>query len=292
MIKNPYNKKGIWLKGNLHTHTVNSPCGHYDLNRVIEMYTSYKMKYDFLAITDHFHLTELEDFKGIDDIILFSGVEYKYRDYQTLGINITEYIDDERDFANHQQLFKAVESQGGINIICHPHAFTDDYWPAEKLLDLNNYTGIEIYNNNVKFDNKGRATATDLWDTLLSKGRKIWGFANDDMHIFQRCGGAFNMVLAAEKTPEAILDAIKEGSFYGSTGIFLESIKLEDSTITIDLKHTHIPANFTFIGLGGKILKQSSGTSGSYTITGNETYVRAFVNREDGAMAWTQPFWI
>lgn len=292
MINNPYNTKGLWLKGNLHTHTENSPCGHYSLNKVIDMYTSYNMNYDFLAITDHYHLTELNDFIGNDKIILFSGVEYKYGNYQTLGINVNEYCDDEHDLTNHQQIFNVVQNQGGINIICHPHAFKDDYWPSEKLLELNNYTGIEIYNNNIKFDNKGRAVATDLWDELLSKGKKVFAFSNDDMHIFQRCGGAFNMVLASERTADSILDAIKMGSFYASTGIFLESIEVENSTIKIELKHTNIPAKFTFIGHGGKILQQVIGTSGKYTITGNENYVRAFISREDGAMAWTQPFWL
>ena len=30
--------------------------------------------------------------------------------------------------------------------------FNDDYWPLEKLLKLENYIGIEIFNNNVKHE--------------------------------------------------------------------------------------------------------------------------------------------
>ncbi|MDT8718345.1 hypothetical protein IAI10_16890 [Clostridium sp. 19966] len=292
MINNPYNSDGMWLKGNLHTHTENSPCGHYPLEKVIDMYTSFKMKYDFLAITDHYVLTELDKFKNNEEIILFSGVEYKKRDLQTLGINISSYSDDKDELTNHQQLFKEVEAEGGINIICHPHAFEDDYWPFEKLTELENYTGIEIYNNNIKFDNKGRAVATDLWDKLLSSGKRVWGFANDDMHVFQRCGGAFNMVLSKEKSSHAIIGAIKNGSFYASSGIFLDSIAIKDSSIEIKLRHPNIPVEFAFIGDGGKVLKQYTGNEGSYEIQGNEKYVRAFMRREDGTMAWTQPFWI
>lgn len=292
MIINPYDINGNWYKGNLHTHTQNSPCGHYSLEQVIDMYKSFRMKYDFLAITDHFQLTPLYNHLCDENIVLFSGTEYKRKDLQTLGINITKYEDDEDDLSNHQAIFDDVASQGGINVICHPHAFHDNYWPLETLLELHNYIGIEIYNNNVKFDNKGRAVAVDLWDKLLSKGKRIFGFANDDMHIFQRCGGAFNMVLASEKNAHSIIEAIKKGSFYGSTGIFLESITVKANCLTLTLKHTHIPAHFAFIGCNGKLLKQCSGSSADYVFTGNEGYVRVQVSREDGAMAWTQPFWI
>ena len=32
-ITNPYGYKGEYLKGNLHTHTKNSSCGHYDIKK-------------------------------------------------------------------------------------------------------------------------------------------------------------------------------------------------------------------------------------------------------------------
>jgi hypothetical protein len=292
LIINPYYEHGVWLKGNLHTHTDNSACGHYTVEKVIDMYTSYKMEYDFLAITDHYGLTYLDKYIDDNKIILFQGSEYKKRNYQTLGININNYCDDIENYNNHQSLFEEVEKQGGINIICHPHVYEKGYWPLEMLLKLNNFTGIEIFNNNMKFDNKGNAVATDLWDELLSKGKRVFGFANDDMHVFQRCGGAFNMVMAKERSRDAILQALKEGSFYASTGIFLNSIEVEEDTISIDIKHNKIPVTFRFIGQDGQVLKDEIGSSSSYTCIGKEGYVRIEMKREDGAMAWSQPFWI
>ena len=290
MILNLYDKKGIWLKGNLHTHTQNSHCGRYPIEKVIEMYTSYKMNYDFLAITDHYVLTELKDFIDDDKIILFQGMEYKDEHLQTLGININVSSDDKDDFTNHQEIFNDVNAEGGFNIICHPHVYTDDYWPSSKLLELNNYLGLEIFNNNVKHDSKGRAVATDLWDELLSKGKIVYGFANDDMHVFPRAGGAFNMVLCEEKTRENIIDSLKEGSFYCSSGVYISEIELIDNTINICAEK--LAVEFLFIGKSGKILKRQTGLSASYNISGNEEYVRVELKREDGAMAWTQPFFI
>lgn len=251
------------------------------------------MKYDFLAITDHYFLTDLSKHINDEQLILFQGVEYKTSKKQTLGINITTYDDDKDDFENHEKLFSKVQAQGGLNIICHPHGFGNDYWPAEELLKLDNFMGIEIYNNNVRFDNKGRAVATDIWDILLSAGKKVWGFANDDMHVFSRCGGAFNIVLAKEKSRFAILEALKNGSFYCSSGIFLDEIGIRNNSIYLKLKHENIPAKFKFIGENGKIIYQCFGNEASYEFSNcTSSYIRVEARREDGSMAWSQPFYL
>ena len=286
MFKSPYIQDLQWLKGNLHTHTENSPCGHYSLDKVIELYTSFKTKYDFLAITDHYNLTKLKEHQ---ELILFSGVEYKRKAYQTLGINVKEYEDDKENEENHQALFNSVVNQGGINIICHPHLNKEDYWPFEKLILLEGYLGIEIYNNNVRLDNHGRAVATDLWDKLLTAGKKVYGFANDDMHLFTRVGGGFNMVGAKEKSKASILESLKNGSFYCSSGVYLKEISLECNTIKIQLEHD-IPAEFKLIGEQGRVIQVENGTEVSFKAETGDKYIRIEIKREDGAMAWTQPF--
>lgn len=290
-IINPYGYEGKFLKGNLHTHSKNSPCGFYRTDKIVEMYTSYKMEYDFLAITDHYTLTDVSEFKDREDILLIPGVEYKRKDHQTLGINIKEYNDDLDNDTNHQELFNEVDAQGGINIICHPHVIREDYWTLDELLKLDNYTGIEIFNNNVRMDCKGRAIATDLWDELLSMGKYVYGFANDDMHIFSRVGGAYNMVLSEEKTIDSIINAIKRGSFYASFGITLEDIQLKDNIISLKNGDRRVPyIYFKFIGKNGKVLKEEKGNVATYEIKGDEGYIRVEAYRDDGARAWLQPF--
>lgn len=292
-INNPYSYDGIWLKGNLHTHTKNSKCGHYSLEDVIKLYTSYRMAYDFIAITDHYYLTDISEFENREDILLFRGVEFKRKNSQTLGINIRSYEDDLDDDTNHQDIFNKVSDEGGINIICHPHVNREDYWSLERLLKLDNYIGIEVYNNNVRMDNSGRAIASDIWDGILSEGRKVYGFANDDMHLFSRVGGAFNMVLAKEKTKESIIEAIKRGSFYATSGVILENIKIENNIISLEIQDKRIPTvRFRFITRNGKVLKEVIGQEASYKIKGYEEYIRVEVEREDGVRAWLQPIYI
>ena len=290
MLEGNFKFEGMWLKGNLHTHTKNSPCGHYDIEKVIDMYTSYNMEYDFLAITDHYMCTSLAEYINDNKIILFQGAEYKDRDLQSLGINIQYYDDDKFDLDNHQQLFNSVEAQGGFNIICHPHVYNDDYWPLEKLKNLDNYIGLEIFNNNIKHDNKGRAVATDLWDKLLSCGKRVYGFANDDMHVFPRAGGAYNMVFAKNRSRSAILESIKKGSFYCTSGVLIDKIDIQDDVITVAANK--LPVEFRFIGKDGQVYHQGTGMEKSYKIKGNEGYIRVELIREDGARAWMQPIFL
>jgi hypothetical protein len=147
-------------------------------------------------------------------------------------------------------------------------------------------------------NNAGRAVATDLWDELLSRNRRVWGIASDDFHHRSRYGGGFIMVLAKEKSPSSIIEALKAGSFYASSGILLKDIEaIDNRTISLAAASSRVPGTrFRFIGKGGKVLKEETTTkpelSVSYTLKGDEGYVRVEAAREDGAMAWTQPFWI
>jgi hypothetical protein len=256
------------------------------------------MQYDFLAITDHLVMTDVSAVEGINGMTVFRGVEFKKEARQTLGINISSYDDDGLNETNHQRIFEEVRRQGGINIICHPHLYEERYWPLERLLELEGYTALEIYNHNVKMNNAGRAVATDLWDALLSAGRRVWGIASDDFHHRSRYGGGFIMALGEEKSAAAILGALEAGAFYASSGITLKAIEVTDKgSISLAAASKRVKDTvFRFIGKGGKLLKEERSAAPeaavSYTPRGDETYVRVEACREDGARAWTQPFWI
>ncbi|MDR0450353.1 MAG: CehA/McbA family metallohydrolase [Treponema sp.] len=296
-IQNPYKAGGVWLKGNLHTHTNASPCGHYPLEEIAATYSDRIMKYDFLAVTDHLLITDVSAVQGMNGLVVFSGAEFKKEARQTLGINISSYDDDGFDKTNHQRIFDEVRRQGGISIICHPHLYEEGYWPLERLLELTGYTALEIYNHNVKMNNAGRAVATDLWDALLSAGRRVWGIASDDFHHRSRYGGGFIAALGEEKSASAILGALEKGAFYASSGIVLKDIGVKGGSISLTAASGRVKGTvFRFIGKDGKLLKEERAAepeaAASYTPRGDESYVRVEACREDGARAWTQPFWI
>jgi hypothetical protein len=102
------------------------------------------------------------------------------------------------------------------------------------------------------------------------------------------------MVQVSEKNAPAILEAIRIGAFYASSGILLKDIALHDkNVISLASANEMVPgAMFRFIGAGGKLFAEVQGPEASYVIQGNEGYVRVEVYREDGARAWTQSFFI
>src|SRR5207237_1117574 len=97
-----------------------------------------------------------------------------------------------------------------------------------------------------------------------------------------RSGGA----TVAGKAPIA---ARRHGAFVASSGAEFTDLTVAGSTITAEA----LPgSSLRFIGRGGRLLRAVSANSGSYRVTGNEGYVRVEAVRDDGARAWSQPFFI
>ena len=66
-----------------------------------------------------------------------------------------------------------------------------------------------------------------LWDKVLSTGRRIWGIGNDDFHHWGQERRVWNVVQASARTPSAVLDALRRGSFYVSTGYGFDAIEAD-----------------------------------------------------------------
>jgi hypothetical protein len=134
-----------------------------------------------------------------------------------------------------------------------------------------------------------------LWDAVLSSGRTVWGVATDDAHDYEEggggrypAGGAWIMV-DAERDADAIVEAIGQGRFYASTGVFLREVGIEGDAfaVAIDDRSTG-PHRIRFVG-DGRTLAEASGRSARLTLVGATRYVRVEVEGPDGGRAWSQP---
>jgi hypothetical protein len=74
----------------------------------------------------------------------------------------------------------------------------------------------------------GFASLDEMWDLLLTNGRRIHGIAVDDAHVFKRFGKELSnpghgwiWVRATELTTPAIMAAIEAADFYASSGVKL-----------------------------------------------------------------------
>jgi len=149
-----------------------------------------------------------------------------------------------------------------------------------------------------------------LWDGLLSEGKTVWGVASDDTHDYLNFddptaptpGHAWIVVQAPSLTLTSILDALRRGHFYASTGITLAEYRADRKEISITLskplawkattQREDVLFTTRFIGSGGRVLAQVTGLAPHYTVKGDEGYVRAAVTDSDGRRAWTQPVFL
>jgi hypothetical protein len=175
-----------------------------------------------------------------------------------------------------------INSQGGLAIIAHP--ISGIMVSEAELKALRNYLGIEL----------DYTTAPTKWDAVLtdrvSRGEPlVWGFMTDDAHSLEGIGTGFIMLRTAKLSKDNVLAALKEGSFYWGDTALIKDVSLSGNRIAISLTSKGI---ITFIKQGGQVVKTVTGTSGQYTVSGDEGYIRVDVEPTDPVIsrAGTQPF--
>ncbi|MEM6431279.1 MAG: CehA/McbA family metallohydrolase, partial [Deinococcota bacterium] len=229
-LQSPYSPEpSRWLRGNLHSHTTNSD-GSRSPQAVVDDYAA--QGYDFLVLSDHDFLT---DTCGLSSrgMVLIAGLEVSAEGPHVLQIGASTMVGPDSD---RQIVVSAIRADGALAIACHPNRnLYNDHWQQHDLELLDGYTGIEIYNGTTRRA-EGEPTATNRWDMLLSRGKFVWGFANDDSHHEGDTALAWNMVQVASQqdiTAQTILDALQAGQFYASTGVIIDSIRAEGNYLNV-----------------------------------------------------------
>ena len=277
----PYDTPGRWYKGNLHTHTTQSD-GSLSPDDAVRWYE--QNGYDFTALTDHDAFCDPDALQTTARLTLIPGFEYScgaVREAHMLCLGVRQtYRGD------YQEALTATRAQGGMAIFCHPNWIRDDLWSPDAMAQLRYYNGMEIYNQ-VITRQPGRALATDDWDAMLSRGCLLWGYADQDAHVAEDFGHAWNMALARSNSVESVLCSLANGHCYASTGVSFASIGYDGAAIRVGLERS---ARVRFVGPHGSILAEYTGKTAAFRPSG-EAYVRVDVEDNDGQRAWSQPFW-
>jgi hypothetical protein len=140
----------------------------------------------------------------------------------------------------------------------------------------------------------GHPSTDELWDSILTEGQLLYGIAADDAHDFgpdsRDPGSAWIMVRSVELTTPAVLNAIRNGDFYSTTGVIIEELQQEDRGLCLRIGNYEAYGFRTeFIGSGGRVLHTDESENPCFEASGSEDYIRARVFRSDGVLAWTQP---
>ncbi len=296
---------GVWYKGNTHAHTTESD-GDSSPEYVARWYKDHG--YDFLVLTDHNVFTDPAALAHLVDstFLLIPGEEltmsFEDASVHVNGLNIPHVVEArtaESLVSTLQANVDAVREVEGVPHINHPNFRWS--FGAEELLQIEHDRLLEIWNGHPTVHNEGGGGTPgmeEVWDVLLTSGKRIYGIAVDDAHHFQgefaphrvNPGRGWLEVRAAALEPIALMEALEAGQFYASTGVELDAVVVTTDRIEI---HIRVAADFryrtTFIGSEGRVLAETESNPAVFELTSDEAYVRAKVTDSGGYVAWVQP---
>jgi hypothetical protein len=304
-VLDPFLAEGEWLRCALHAHTTRSD-GELAPDVLAALYAG--AGYDVLAITDHWRRTDA----GADGLLVLASTELNCvlpegRDGHVLGFGIdaepAELRELGAEYAGLERTAEWIEAHGGVAYLAHP------YWtgvvPGGLALPAN-VRGIEVYNGGCELE-VGRGLSSVHWDELLEAGSRCLAIATDDSHHAALDSDlGWTWVRAAERSREALLDALRKGRFYSSTGPVLRSVELDGDALEVQCS----PCRSVVLLSGrtegaaahagplychnGRVLeraKDGSITRAQLELPFGYDHVRVELVDAVGQRAWTNPHW-
>ncbi len=296
---NPFKVEGKWFKGNVHAHTTRSD-GTKTPEELINIYR--EGGYDFLSITDHSIIVEPSELDG-KGLLLVPGGEMcigrseagQWYHIVVLGVDETLPFTDFDYDLDPQKVIDHANKVGGLAIVAHPH------WSGlnhSDLLKLRDYTGVEIYNTSCDYCRNTGYSASHI-EGLIVAGLEPFIYATDDHHgeirpnlPLDACGAWIN-VKAESLTVGTIMEAIRKGHFYASTGPEIKDITIdEEGLISVECSPAKYISFVSTPALGLKIHSMGEPlTKAEYPGRKGEKYVRIEVTDFEGRTAWSNPIY-
>lgn len=228
-MQQTFDGSGEWLRCALHAHTTRSD-GELAPEALAAHYA--RAGYDVLAITDHWRLTDAAS----DELVVLASSELNCvlpdaRDGHVLAFGIDgDPAELGSEYADLGRTADWIEEHGGVAYLAHP------YWtgatPGRLELPANVH-GIEVYNGGCELE-VGRGLSSVHWDELLEAGTRCFAIAVDDSHHPGFDSDlAWTWIRAASRSREAVLQALREGTFYSSTGPRVLGMEVDGDAVEV-----------------------------------------------------------
>jgi hypothetical protein len=295
-----------WVKGNTHTHTTMSD-GDSPPEVVARWYKDHG--YQFLVLSDHNVFVDPAALTALQDsaFLLIPGEEvsakFENKPVHVNGLNLPHVVLPQSDsslLGTIQKNVDAVRDANGVPHINHPN-FRWAFHQRE-LLQIRNDKLLEIFNGHPQVHNLGGGSwpgTEQVWDHLLSAGKRIYGIAVDDAHHFQgefaparsNPGRGWVVVKARALQALEIVNSLEAGSFYASTGVELDDIIVTKNRLEIHIRpRNDFKYRTRFFGERGSILSQTENNPAIFELHNDEKYIRAKVMDSGGFAAWCSVF--
>jgi hypothetical protein len=274
------------FRGNLHCHS-NRSDGTVEPEEVVRAYR--EAGYDFILLSDHFEaeygwrITDTRDLRTPDFTTLI-GAELSTGSWDERSTYWTTAAGLPLDFQPGDDVGDAFVT------LLHPGL---NNLPLE-VVDGSTLDAVEIYNHNTGASHPDRAEGAYMADGLLEQGHRLLLTAADDAH-FHHDGdrfGAWVEVDAEELDPDALLEALKTGSYYSTQGPRIEELELSGDELHVVTSEVVSIA----IGGGGDRWLDATEQRGSLEATFDVSPFRGSycrVTAVDGSRrrAWSNPIW-
>ncbi|MEE2681711.1 MAG: histidinol-phosphatase [Planctomycetota bacterium] len=291
--------------------------------------------------TRELRLKNLDDLKGRFEtpgsFLLIPGEEvtdrFRMAEVHINALNIEETIPPQggegvqETIQNNLDAISAHGTERGRSVLAHlNHPNFRTSLGVTNLAAMRGERFFEVYNGHRSVDNEGAVaehSTESLWDQALvlrlhegaGDGEILYGLASDDAHDHYEVdavsvpGRGWVMVRSNSLDADAIIDAMKRGDFYASSGVGLDEITCDEETLEIAINaEPGLTYTTEFIGVGestpgvrptAEVLMATTENPARYRFTGNELYVRARITSSrahprpyaegDREQAWVQP---
>jgi hypothetical protein len=288
VFDDPFASAGRWYRANLHAHTTNSD-GDLSPADCAEYYRD--AGYDILALTDHWCVSEAADRPGL---LIMPGVELdggrpeQGGNYHIVGLNVrTRGKMTRPQDATARRLVDMIRDDLGEAFIAHP------YWSGLMASDMANLEGcfaVEVYNTGCDLEIL-RGYSSVHWDDLLTLGHSFGAVAVDDGHHHRVDHGlAWTMIRAEELSVEAVMEALRHGRYYASTGPQILDLRVTDGHLRVATSPVASIALVSAPTQGGRVFAPEG-----ETLTEAEfplppaRYCRVEAMDANGKTAWSNP---
>ena len=298
------------LKGGLHCHTTRSD-GKATPEETIAIHE--QKGYDFLAITDHriynyknylpesrltiipgmemdAHIAPMRRIHCFHTVWL--GPEKPENPYEQDQVFERELVKDQFDF--QEKYLNQAHKDKHLTIYCHPQ------WsgtPAREFEQMEGNFAMELWNTGCALGCDYDVNNGWIWDEILMQGKKIFGVATDDGHPATQHGMGWVMV-NSESNVSSILEALKKGAFYSSTGPEIHDFYIDDEGYAHVKCSTCVKCRF-ICGAMRPIVQRGTDNGGAFLemvsrdpVPDYFPYLRVEVTDIGGRVAWSNPIFL
>ncbi len=281
---------GGGLLANFHAHS--DPWGGLTFGEVSreELFALYADRgYDLVGVSDYMSIAP----KLPGDALYLSAYEHGYtpgRHHQTvIGASSVDWFDYPSGGSARQKQHVIDRLRPESEFLVLNHLGKAGSYSNSDLAQMTDYDAIEVASK--------YGTSATFWDSALSAGRPIWGMASDDGHTQRsrpsHIGIGAVRIHADERTPEAVLRALRQGRFHSiftrenQPAIELLRCEIEDGELVVRVGER--ADTIRFVSDRGEVRREERGRDEArYRLAATDPYVRVEVHAR-GASLFLNP---